>query len=78
MEKNISSCYVSCTFIGSRFCGKIFSANSMTIIEQFIRKYYLYNSTTIWEQLTHYQARSGIFDMLLVWETINKVNPIDW
>ena len=38
-----------------KFCGKTLSTNSMTIIEQFIWKYYLHNATIIWEQLTNYQ-----------------------
>jgi len=50
----------------------------MAIIEEFIRHYCSHNSTMIWKQLTYHQTYSGIFDMLSAWNTVDKVNLINW
>src|SRR5260364_325635 len=49
------------------YCGRSLARNSTTIIESFIRKYYPKDSAIIWEQITVYRTRSGIFDINLAW-----------
>ncbi|CAG8613337.1 24680_t:CDS:2, partial [Gigaspora rosea] len=56
--------------------GRSLARNSTTIIESFIRKYYSKDSAIIWEQMTFYKTRSGIFDIKLAWDTVDKVDPI--
>ncbi|CAG8853070.1 6760_t:CDS:2, partial [Gigaspora margarita] len=58
------------------YCGRSLARNSTTIIKSFIRKYYPKNSAIIWKQMTFYRTQSGIFDIKLAWDTVDKVELI--
>lgn len=78
MEKNFLPSYVTAHLLDPNYCGRSLARNSTTIIESFIRKYYPKDSAIIWEQMTFYRTRSGIFDIKLAWDTVDKVEPIMW
>ncbi|CAG8853745.1 11638_t:CDS:2, partial [Gigaspora margarita] len=54
------------------YCGRSLARNSTTIIKNFIRKYYPKNSAIIWKQMIFYRTQSGIFDIKLAWDTVDK------
>ena len=58
--------------------GQKLPANSMSIISNFIQRYYPNNANIIWQQLTEYKTKTGTFDLKLAWETVDKVDPIAW
>ena len=53
-------------------------SNSMNTISQFVEKYYSEDLITIWQQLTQYKTKSGIFLDQLVWTTVNEVDLVVW
>ena len=61
-----------------QYHGESFDWNSVVVIEKFICRYYPNNSTLIWEQLTQYKTRTGIFNIELAWSTVEKIDPIIW
>ncbi len=61
-----------------RYHGKSLDRNSVVVIEKFIRHYCPNDSTLIWEQLTQYKTRTGIFNIELAWSTVEKIDPIIW
>jgi hypothetical protein len=50
----------------------------MTLLSNFIIKYYPNDSIKIWEQFLQYKARSGIFGNSLAWVSINNVDLLTW
>ncbi|CAG8725088.1 3617_t:CDS:1, partial [Scutellospora calospora] len=54
------------------------TTNSISVISQFIQKYYPSNANIIWQQLTEYKTKTDIFNFQLAWNTVNDVNSIAW
>lgn len=61
-----------------RYYGQKLTANSMSIISQFIQRYYPSKANTVWRQLIEYKTKTGIFNLQLAWETVNNVDPVAW
>ncbi|CAG8695348.1 16712_t:CDS:2, partial [Racocetra fulgida] len=64
--------------LDSRFQGKNLSNDIMTIVSDFIEKFYPENSTKIYEQLLEYLAHTGPFNNNLAWETVYTTNQLTW
>jgi hypothetical protein len=64
--------------LDSQYHGRSLARNGTTIIEKFIHQYYPRDSAIIWEQITLYRTQTGIFNITLAWNTIDKINPIAW
>ncbi|CAG8831054.1 9451_t:CDS:2 [Gigaspora margarita] len=58
--------------LDSNYCRRSLAQNSTTIIESFIKKYYPKDSAIIWKQIIFYRTQSGIFDIKLAWDTVDK------
>jgi hypothetical protein len=77
MDKNVSSSYRSCISVG-QFIGRNLEADGMSIISDFIVKYYPNKAEIIYTQILQYKSQTGLFQNQLAWKTVNTVDPITW
>jgi len=52
--------------------------NGMNLLSDFIVKFYPNHSVKIWEQFLQYKAHTGIFNNLLAWASVDKVDLLTW